>query len=71
VLAEQQTYSVSEAASALNVSASYLRLAERLKLVPPVGRSAGGHRRYTQEDIERLQQLGIGQRKRRLEGSSE
>jgi len=66
VLKKQQTYSVSEAASALGVSTSYLRLAERLKLIPRAKRSSGGHRRYTDADIERLYQLGVGERKRLL-----
>jgi DNA-binding transcriptional MerR regulator len=69
MLEEQQTLSVSEAASALGVSASYLRLAERLKVIPPANRSPGGQRRYTPEDIDRLRHLGVGQRKRRVEAA--
>jgi DNA-binding transcriptional MerR regulator len=64
----QHTLSVSEAAAELGVSISYLRLAERLGVVPEAQRSAGGHRRYTPEDIEQLRHLGVGERKRRLGG---
>jgi DNA-binding transcriptional MerR regulator len=69
VLKERQTSSVSEAALALGVSASYLRLAERLRVIPSANRSPGGHRRYTPEDIERLRRLGVGERKRHIEAT--
>jgi len=58
--------SISEAAEELGVSVSYLRLAERLGVVPEARRSAGGHRRYKQEDIKHLRRLGVGERKRRM-----
>jgi DNA-binding transcriptional MerR regulator len=68
MLEERQTYSVSGAARALGVSTSYLRLAERLKLIPAAERTAGGHRRYTTQDIEGLCRAGIGRRKKALAG---
>ena len=58
--------SISQAAEELGVSVSYLRLAERVGVVPEPRRSVGGHRRYKQEDIERLRRLGVGERKRRI-----
>ena len=63
--------SISQAAEKLGVSISYLRLAERIGTVPDPRRSAGGHRRYTVEDIKRLKRLGIGGRKRQLQGGDE
>lgn len=66
MLKEQQTYSISEAAGELGVSASYLRLAERLRLIPEAGRTSGGHRRYTMQDVEELRQSGVGQRKQAI-----
>jgi DNA-binding transcriptional MerR regulator len=66
VLNEQQTYSISDVAQALGVSTSYLRLAERLKLIPAARRTAGGHRRYTVKDVEELRLDGVGRRKRAL-----
>jgi DNA-binding transcriptional MerR regulator len=36
------------------LSADTLRYYEREELIPPVARSAGGQRRYTQKDVDRL-----------------
>lgn len=66
MLKEQRTYSISQVAETLGVSSSWLRLGERLGLLPRVQRTEGGHRRYAEEDIERLRQLGVGRRKRAL-----
>jgi DNA-binding transcriptional MerR regulator len=71
VLKENHTLTIGQAAEELGVSISYLRLAERIGTVPDPGRSAGGHRRYTLDDIKRLKRLGIGERKRRLESGDE
>ena len=38
---------------------------------PRARRSSAGWRVYTPEDIEGLRRLGVGERKRRLEGSDE
>jgi len=67
---EQRTLTVSEAAAELNVSVSWLRFGERLGSMPRARRTAGGHRYYTLEDIERLRRLGVGERKQRLEKAS-
>jgi DNA-binding transcriptional MerR regulator len=71
VLKENHTLTIGQAAEELGVSISYLRLAERIGTVPDPGRSTGGHRRYTLDDIKRLKRLGIGERKRRLESGDE
>lgn len=60
------TLPVGAVAEELGVTVGYLRLAERLGIVPEPKRSPGGHRRYSPEDIERLRRLGVGERKRRL-----
>lgn len=62
----EDTRPISEAAEELGISVSYLRLAERLGVVPEARRSPGGHRRYTDADLEHLHQLGVGERKRLL-----
>ena len=59
---QQQTYSISDVAQALGVSTSYLRLAERLKLIPAARRTAGGHRRYTVKDVAELRLDGVGRK---------
>lgn len=59
------TYSV-EAAHKLGVSAAWLQFGERLGYLPPARRSSGGHRRYTDEDIEELRRRGVGERKKAL-----
>lgn len=67
---ERYELSISEIAEELGVSVSYLRLAERLGVVPEPQRSTGGHRRYEIEDIDRLRRLGVGVRKKRLAGDN-
>ena len=53
-MGEEKTYSISDAAEALGVTPPTLRSWElRYGLVTP-RRTAGGHRRYTEEDIDRL-----------------
>jgi DNA-binding transcriptional MerR regulator len=71
VLKEWRTYSISDAAAELGVSASWLRFGERLGSLPPARRTQGGWRYYTPEDIERLRRLGVGERKRLLESDDE
>jgi DNA-binding transcriptional MerR regulator len=61
---------VSKAAAELGVSPEWLRFGERLGSLPLARRTAGGHRRYTVEDIGRLRWMGVGARKRRLDGTS-
>ena len=45
---------VSEAAARIGIAASTLRTWERRYALAPVGRSAGGHRRYAPADVARL-----------------
>ncbi len=66
MLSEQRTLTISRAAAELGCSASWLRLAERLGAIPAAGRTPGGQRRYTPEDIRLLKQLGVGQRPGKL-----
>ena len=49
-----RTYSVSEAARELSLSADWLRQAERRGSLPPARRDRRGYRFYTPEDLERL-----------------
>ena len=66
MLTERRPFTVSEAAAELGCSASWLRLAERLGVVPPAPRTEGGQRRYTPRDLEELREIGIGQGLRKL-----
>ncbi len=66
MLREHDALTISEAAEALSVSVSWMRLGERCGTLPRARRTPGGWRIYTPEDIERLVRLGIGERKRRL-----
>jgi len=70
VLKERRTLTISEAARELGVTASWLRFGERLGSLPLARRTAGGQRRYTSADLERLKRLGVGARKRRLAAGS-
>ena len=67
MLKERPTFTISQAAGQLGVTAAWLRFGERLGSLPLARRTPGGQRRYTPEDIERLRRLGVGERKRRLE----
>ena len=49
--------SISEAAERTGLSAHTLRYWERAGLVEPVSRNGSGHRRYAEEDLERIQFL--------------
>ena len=51
------TLSISDAASATGVSAHTLRYYERAGLLDPVDRAGSGHRRYAEEDLQRIQFL--------------
>jgi DNA-binding transcriptional MerR regulator len=66
MLTEQRTSSISQAADELGVTPSWLRFGERLGALPLARRTPSGWRYYTQEDIERLRRLGVGERKRRF-----
>jgi DNA-binding transcriptional MerR regulator len=66
---EQRT--ISQAADELGVTASWLRFGERLGAFPEARRSPNGYRLYSDEDIDRLRCLGVGERKRRLESGDD
>src|SRR5687767_5895933 len=51
------TLTISDAARASGVSAHTLRYYERAGLLDPVDRGASGHRRYAEEDLQRIQFL--------------
>jgi DNA-binding transcriptional MerR regulator len=50
----QHTYSISEAARELQLSAEWLRIGEKRGSLPPAKRDRNGYRYYTNEDIDRL-----------------
>ncbi len=64
-----RTFRIKEVADELGVTPAWLRFGERLGAIPRARRAANGWRYYTSEDIERLRRLGVGERKRRLEGT--
>ena len=59
-----RTYTISEAARELSLSAEWLRQGEKRGSLPPARRDRNNHRYYTDEDIERL-------RNRRLQSAEE
>ena len=67
---EARTYTISEAAETLGVSAATLRSWERrYALLRPL-RTAGGHRRYREEDIDRLRAFVEICRRRRAKSTA-
>ncbi len=54
---------IKRAAELLGVSTGWLRFGERLGSLPPARRTRGGQRYYTEEDLQRLSQIGIGKGK--------
>jgi DNA-binding transcriptional MerR regulator len=71
MLMKQPPLTISEAAKKLGVTPSWLRFGQRLGSLPLARRTHSGWRYYTFEDIDRLRRLGVGERKRRLEGADE
>lgn len=51
------TLTISDAARASGVSAHTLRYYERVGLLDPVDRAGSGHRRYAEQDLERIEFL--------------
>jgi DNA-binding transcriptional MerR regulator len=51
------TLTIADAARASGVSAHTLRYYERAGLLDPVDRAQSGHRRYAEEDLQRIQFL--------------
>jgi len=68
MLQEYGTWTIFRGAEELGVSPSWLRFGERLGSLPLARRNPTGWRYYTEEDIDRLRRLGVGERKRRLAG---
>ena len=60
-----------EVAELLGVSVGWLRIGERLGFLLFARRSQSGWRYYISEDLDWLRCLGVGERKRRLEGGDE
>ncbi len=52
-----ETLTVKEASEYIGLTAHTLRYYERIGLIEPVARNAGGHRRYAQSDLEHLKFL--------------
>jgi len=51
---------ISEVAKKLSVSAAWLRELEKAGRIPPATRDRNGHRRFTEDDIERLRGVLYG-----------
>jgi DNA-binding transcriptional MerR regulator len=51
------TLTISDAAAQSGISAHTLRYWERAGLLQPVGRNGSGHRRYAEEDLDRIKFL--------------
>jgi DNA-binding transcriptional MerR regulator len=71
MISERRTYTISQAADELGITASWLRFGERLGSLPLARRTQSGWRYYTPEDLDRLRRLGVGERKRRVESGDE
>ncbi len=61
-----QEVHVGAAAEAVGVTARYLKLLEAGGVIPPAKRDRRGFRVYSTEDLERLREIGVGSRPRRL-----
>ena len=51
-------YSIGEAAKALDIPASTIRYYEKNGLLPHIGRTEGGIRRFTDADLDLLRLIG-------------
>ncbi len=71
MLQKTRTLTIGEAAEELGVTSAWLRFGERLGALPVARRGTNGWRYYTQEDLERLRRLGVGQGKQRARGGDE
>ena len=55
MLAEhERTLTIQQASKLTGLTTPTLRYYERIALLTPVGRAANGHRRYDQQDVERI-----------------
>ncbi len=57
IMRVMETLTVKEASEFIGLTAHTLRYYERIGLIEPVARNAGGHRRYAQTDLEHLKFL--------------
>ncbi len=71
MLQKTRTLTIGKAAAELGVTSAWLRFGERLGALPVARRGTNGWRYYTQEDLERLRRLGVGQGKQRARGGHE
>ena len=62
---EEKTYTIVEAADVVGVSTATLRAWERRYGLLAPQRTAGGHRRYTENDVDRLRTFVEMTRRRR------
>ena len=53
---------ISDVARRLGFSADHIRDLEKSGRIPPALRDTNGHRRYTQDDLERLRRVLFAQR---------
>jgi DNA-binding transcriptional MerR regulator len=61
-----QQVHVGAAAEAVGVTARYLKLLEAAGVIPSAKRDERGFRVYSGEDLERLREIGVGSRPRKL-----
>ncbi|UJF35005.1 MerR family transcriptional regulator [Paenibacillus hexagrammi] len=54
---DQMVYSVEEVAAKFQVTSRTLHYYEEIGLIPPIPRTDGGHRQYSQEIVERLDHI--------------
>jgi DNA-binding transcriptional MerR regulator len=66
-----QKVHVGAAAEAVGVTARYIKLLEVAGVIPPAKRDERGFRIYSSEDLERLREIGVGSRPRRLKRPEE
>jgi DNA-binding transcriptional MerR regulator len=53
-LAHRELLTIQQASTLTGLTVHTLRYYERIELLAPVGRATNGHRRYDQQDIERI-----------------
>src|SRR5258708_26024628 len=54
---EQALYTIEQVATRTGFTKRTLRYYEEVDLLPPTGRTEGNYRRYTQDDIQRLERI--------------
>jgi DNA-binding transcriptional MerR regulator len=66
-----QEVHVGAAAEAVGVTARYIKLLESGGVIPAAMRDGRGFRVYSSEDLDRLREIGVGSRPRRLKRPEE